>query len=119
MTQRRQGFSVRENNRHGTSRDPVASTVSTGDATAPLESRRQRRALRGPKHLRTAAVSTVRDAWATPVVRSTRKRASTVKRDAAGNVRKVYRNSGYRDPLVNATRNVGGSTPCEYVYGTG
>lgn len=108
MTQRRQGFSVRENARHGTKRDPVASTVSTGDATAPLETRRQRRALRGPKNYRTAVVSTVRDAWATPVV---------VLKPA--NAPKGTRRRKYRDPIVGATRNLGGSTPCDYVYGTG
>lgn len=105
MTQRRNGFSVRENARHGTNRDPVASTVSTGDATAPLETSRQRRALRGPKNYRTAVVSTVRDAWATPVV---------VVKEGRGKRKRTY-----RDPIKGATRNLGGSTPCDYVYGTG
>lgn len=109
---------LRENARHGSVREPVASTVKTGDSTAPLQSARQRRAERGPKQRHTAITSTVRDAWATPVVTATVKRASIVKTLADGRKVKVYRNGQYRDPLTT-TRDVGGSTPAEYVYGTG
>lgn len=107
-----------ENNRHGTKRDPVVSSVSTGEHTAPLESRRQRRALRGPKSLRSAIVSNVRDAWATPVVTRKRKRASRVKVDAVGTPHRIYTNLDYDDKRTY-TRDLGGSTPCDYVYGTG
>jgi hypothetical protein len=95
---------LRENARHGSDREPVASTVKTGDSTAPLVSARQRRAERGPKQRHTAITSRQRDAWATPVV--------VVK---AG---KGQRRRAYKDPLVT-TRDLGGSTPCDYVYGTG
>lgn len=105
---------LRENARHGSVREPVASTVKTGDSTAPLQSARQRRAERGPKQRHTAATSTVRDAWATPVVTGTARRASVVKPDG----RKVYRQGAYRSPIAG-TRDLGGSTPCDYVYGTG
>ena len=97
---------LRENARHGSVREPVASTVKTGDSTAPLQSARQRRAERGPKQRHTAITSTVRDAWATPVV---------IVREAGSKRRR----RAYKDPLVNATRDLGGSTPTEYVYGTG
>lgn len=100
---------IRENARHGTSRDPVASTVSAGssngDTNSPaLESRRQRRALRGPKGFGTATTSRVRDAWATPVV---------IVKAGRGQRRKAYRDG------LTTTLNLGGSTPCDYVYGTG
>lgn len=108
-SKRARAFQVRENNRHGTDRDPVASTVSTGDSTAPLESRRQRRALRGPRQRHTAATSTVRDAWATPV---------QILKPA--NAPKGTRRTKHRDPEgMTFTLDLGGSTPCEYVYGTG
>lgn len=99
---------IRENARHGSSRDPVASTIGTPDTTAPLESRRQRRALRGPKGTKpweraTAATSRVRDAWAEPV--------QIVK--TRGTRRRKHRDVG------TYTRDIGGSTPCEYAYGTG
>lgn len=103
-----QAIVVRENNRHGSSRDPVASTISTPDHTAPLESRRQRRALRGPKTYRTAITSRVRDAYAGPV---------QVLKPA--NAPKGTRKRRHRDEPGRFTRNVGGSTPQEYVYGTG
>lgn len=98
---------VRENNRHGSAREPVASTISTPDKTAPLESRRQRRALRGPKNFRTAVVSTVRDADADPV---------QILRPAGKRRRKPRQ---HRDEPGRFTRDLGGSTPCDYVYGTG
>jgi hypothetical protein len=107
---------LRENARHGSVREPVASTVKTGDSTAPLQSSRQRRAERGPKQRHTAITSTVRDAWATPVVVSTAKRAYKVKVLADGTRVKVYRNSGYRDPLVTTCDPQAGQ---QYVYGTG
>lgn len=95
---------IRENARNGTSRK-APSSITTPDTTAPLESRAQRRALRGPKTFRTAVTSRVRDAQAGPV--------QVVK---AG---KGQRRRKHRDEPGRFTTNLGGSTPCEYVYGTG
>lgn len=99
---------VRENNRHGSKRDPVASTISTPDHAAPLESRRQRRALRGPKTFRTAITSTVRDAQADPVQTFTRKRKPRTTR--------VY-NPTHRDAPGRFTRDPQAGQ--QYVHGTG
>lgn len=93
-----------ENARHGSKRQ-APSTIRTPDSTAPLESRRQRRALSGPKRFAFAVTSTVRDAQAGPV--------QIVK---AG---KGKRRRTHKDPGRTFTRNIGGSTPCDYVYGTG
>lgn len=115
MTRAKGRFQVRENNRHGTSRDPVGSTISTPPNTAPLESRRQRRALRGPKNFRTAVVSTVRDAWAGPTTVGTRKRATRVTPRG-----RVYTNPAHRDPDAGRfTTNLGGSCAPRYVPGRG
>ena len=98
---------ARENNRHGSRREPVASTIVTPPKTAPLESARQRRALRGPKRLSTAITTRQRDAWAYPV--QVLRPADAPK----GTRRKRH------TPPPGLTRNVGGSTPQPYVYGTG
>lgn len=92
------------NERSGSNRR-APSTVRTPDTTAPLESRRQRRALNGPKRFAFAVTSTVRDADAGPV--------QIVK---AG---KGKRRRAHKDERGRFTLNLGGSTPCEYVYGTG
>lgn len=103
-----QAIVVRENNRHGSKRDPVASTISTPDHAAPLESRHQRRALRGPKTYRTAITSRVRDAYAGPV---------QVLKPA--NAPKGTRRTKHKDEPGRFTRDLGGSTPAAYVHGTG
>lgn len=93
---------MRENVRITDRRPP--SSITTPNGTAPLESARQRRALNGPKGFAYAITSTVRDADAGPVqvvkVRGSRRRK-------------------HKDQPGRFTLNVGGSTPCDYVYGTG
>lgn len=95
---------IRENARDGSNRR-APSSITTPDTTAPLESRAQRRALRGPKTFRTAVTSRVRDAEAGPV---------QVLKAGKGKRKRVH-----KDAPGRFTRNLGGSTPCDYVYGTG
>ena len=96
------------NERLGSKREPLASTIATPDKLAPLESARQTRALRGPKRLRTAMHSRVRDAWAGPV---------QILKPA--NAPKGTRRRRHQDEPGRFTRNVGGSTPCGYMWGNG
>lgn len=103
-------FSIRENARHGSKREPVGSTITTPEKTAPLESRRQRRALRGPKYFRTAVVSTVRDADAGAVQTYARKRKPR---------KGAPYNPTHRDEPGRFTMNVGGSCAPRYVPGNG
>lgn len=98
---------LRKNERHGSKREPVASTVTTPPTTAPLESARQVRALRGAKGFPYAVTSTARPTYAGPV---------QVLREAGQKRRKPR---AHVDEPGRFTRNVGGSTPQEYVYGTG
>jgi len=92
------------NERHGSNRRAPSSIV-VPEGTAALESARQRRALSGPKTFAFAVTSTRRDAAAGPV--------QVLRKGKRGRPRK------HRDEPGRFTRNLGGSTPCEYVYGTG
>jgi hypothetical protein len=96
---------VSADNRRSGSKRTAPSSVRTPEGTAPLESRRQRRALNGPVRYRYAIVSNVRDADAGPV--------QVLRKGKRGRPRK------HRDEPGRFTRDIGGSTPCEYVYGTG
>lgn len=95
---------MQENARTGSKRR-APSTITTPDTIAPLESRAQRRALAGPKGFPFAVTSTVRDAQAGPV--------QVLRKGKRGRPRK------HRDEPGRFTLNIGGSTPVEYVYGTG
>ena len=101
---------MQENARTGSNRR-APSTIVTPDTIAPLESRRQRRALSGPKGFAYAVTSTVKDASAdkVQVLRPAGKRGHRTTRQPRQ----------HRDAPGRFTLNVGGSTPVEYVYGTG
>ena len=96
-----------ENQRFGSKRR-APSSIGTPDQTAQLESRHQRRALRGPKRYAYAITSSNRDAFALPV--------QVLK---AANAPKGTRRRKHVDEPGRFTRDLGGSTPCDYVYGTG
>lgn len=98
---------LRRNERYGSKREPVASTIRTPNTTAPLESARQTRALRGPKGFPYAVTSSARPTYAGPV---------QVLRPAGSKRRKPAK---HVDEPGRFTRDLGGSTPCQYVYGTG
>jgi len=92
------------NERNGSKRK-APSSITVPEGTAPLESARQRRALSGPRTFAFAVTSTRRDAYADPV--------QVLRTGKRGRPRK------HRDAPGRFTRNLGGSTPTEYVYGTG
>ena len=98
---------MRENERFGSKRR-APSTIVTPDQTAELISRRQRRALRGPKRFAYSVTSNVRDAYAGPVQGLKPANAPT-----------GTRRRKHRDEPGRFTMALGGSTPCDYVYGTG
>lgn len=95
------------NERLGSKRQ-APSTIRTPEGLAPLESRRQVRALRGPKRLMTASTSRVRDAYALPV---------QVLKPA--NAPKGTRRRRHQDPPGRFTLAVGGSMSPRYVQGNG
>lgn len=97
---------LRRNERHGSKREPVGSTITTPLTTAPLESARQVRALRGAKGFPYAVTSAGRPTYADPV---------QVLRPAGAKRRKPRQHQDTR----TYTTSLGGSTPCDYVYGTG